>query len=163
MTPQTTIRRTVTALAAATALALTAVSAAGAASTFDPWASGLVAQYRAAGNGLDPWAVGLVRQSTASNRLDPWAAGLVEHYASTNGLDPWAVTLVRRADGMIAPTVKLVAVRTPQATVVTSSSAGFSFGDAAIGAGAAAFAILLAGGSVAVARRHEHHALELSA
>jgi hypothetical protein len=161
MTPHSHIRRSITALLVATAVVLVAAASAAASThaSYDPWAAGLVQQYRASGSGLDPWAVGLVRQAALDSRsttatLDPWAVGVVRGFqASGNGLDPWAVGLVRQP----AAGRQFAAVRSVQPIMasVTSGSARFSFGDAAIGAGIALLAVLAIGvAAAAVRRRH---------
>ena len=133
--------------------------------------------------GLDPWAVGVVYQSTHPmsaqdlGPVDPWAYGLIhkatqptstqvyrlsggnaataplvtDHGGRSLGpsvdlgpLDPWAYSLVHRASKSPAPTT----------IKSSSSSSGFDFGDAGIGAGVSFGVALILLGSIAFGLRY---------
>jgi hypothetical protein len=108
--------------------------------------------------GLDPWAVGVVYQSTHPmsaqdlGPVDPWAYGLVHKSTQPTStgvtnlgpLDPWAYSLVHRASATPAPTT----------IKVSSSTSGFDYGDAGIGAAVSFGAALILLGSIAVGLRY---------
>ena len=120
--------------------------------------------------GLDAWAVNAVYKSTHQSTtqgittLDPWAVNLVYKAAHSDvapatpkavdlgPLDPWAYNLIYESRNIGSPSVGDTTIKVP------TSSPGFDFGDAGIGAAVSfgAALILMTAVGLGIRQRRSH-------
>jgi hypothetical protein len=159
------------ALLAVVAVALVAVSGAGAGTRdarygpLDGWTIRLFEQQEQAYGPLDGWTIRLFKrqqQEPASRHVD--ARDPLSQEARYGPLDGWAIRALAQSHDQTMPVDSrdyVSASAAPQtstagaaATSATSASSGFDFGDAAIGGAATLAVLLLIGVSMVAVRRH---------